>query len=33
MDPQTILCDELAFIENDGLDARGFLYKVIIEKT
>jgi hypothetical protein len=33
MNPQTILCDGLTFIENNGLDARGFFYKVIITKT
>lgn len=33
MNPQTILCDELTFIGNTGLDARGFFDKVIIVKT
>jgi hypothetical protein len=33
MNPQTILRDEVVFIGSDGLDARGFFYKVIIVKT
>jgi hypothetical protein len=32
MNPQTILCDELIFIENTGLDARGFFTKLLLPK-
>jgi len=33
MNPQTVLCDELAFIGKNGLDARGFFLQSYYSKN